>query len=193
MGKDANVYLANQASLGGYSGTSNNVVQWLSNAALQGGLWGSPTYWNGNVYFGGVYVGSAPITSFSFDTVSTAMLSTSPTSVTGHSFQYQGPTSPVSSAGTSNGILWALENSQWCTAESGGCGPTVLHAFDVTNLSTEFWNSSQNAGDGAGNAVKLTVPTVANGKVYVGTRGNDTGSGGTSIPGELDVYGLKPN
>jgi hypothetical protein len=34
---------------------------------------------------------------------------------------------------------------------------------------------------------------VANGKVYVGTRGNDTGAGTSSTLGELDVYGLKPN
>jgi hypothetical protein len=36
---------------------------------------------------------------------------------------------------------------------------------------------------------------VANGKVYIGTRGNNKGglSGSTTIPGELDVYGLKPN
>ena len=134
-----------------------------------------------------------PIRAFSFDTVSTAMLSTSPTSVTSEIFGYPGPTTPVSANGTSNGIAWALDNLLFCTDESTGCGPAILHAYDATNLATEFWNSSQNPADTAGNAVKFTVPTVVNGKVYIGTRGNDAGSGGTSIPGELDVYGLKPN
>jgi hypothetical protein len=197
-GKDGHVYVADQASLGGFNPSSNNVVQWLY-AAVTGGMWGSPTYWNGNVYFGAGdgndgnnhSTRSDPMRVFSFD--STATLSTSPTSVTAEKFAFPGPTPPVSANGTTNGIAWALEDLLYCTDSSSGCGSAILHAYDATNLATEFWNSSQNAADAAGNAVKFTVPTVVNGKVYVGTRGNDSGSGGTSIPGELDVYGLKPD
>jgi len=95
----------------------------------------------------------------------------------------------------SNGIVWVLDSSQYCTPQSPGCGPTVLHAYSATSLSNELWNSTEGSGNAAGNAVKFTVPTVANGKVYIGTRGNNTGGADntTSIPGELDVYGLVPN
>jgi len=92
-----------------------------------------------------------------------------------------------------NGIAWAIDPNPYCTAQSSSCGPAVLYAMDAGRLSTELWNSSQVAADQAGNAVKFTPPTVANGRVYIGTRGNDTGGGTSTILGELDVYGLKPN
>jgi outer membrane protein assembly factor BamB len=68
----------------------------------------------------------------------------------------------------------------------------VLHAYDAATL-RELWNSSMRREDAAGNAVKFTVPTIAAGRVYVGTRGNNTGDvyGSTSVSGELDVYGLR--
>jgi hypothetical protein len=95
------------------------------------------------------------------------------------SFAFPGSTPSVSAAGAQNGIVWALDTSQYCTSQSPGCGPAVLYAYDATNIATELWDSSKVAGDAAGFAVKFAVPTIANGKVFVGTRGNNTGVGTT--------------
>ncbi|HTT36130.1 MAG TPA: hypothetical protein VMH32_00525 [Burkholderiales bacterium] len=80
-----------------------------------------------------------------------------------------------------------MDNGQYCGSEPPGCHPAVLYAYHATDLRTELWDSSQAVGnrDQAGHAVKFTVPTVANGRVYVGTRRD-----GSTVLGELDVYGL---
>ena len=75
--------------------------------------------------------------------------------------RFSGHRSGVSANGTSAAIVWAHENSN----------PAVLHAYDAANLQHELYNSNQAAGNrdhfGAGN--KFITPTIADGKVFVGT------------------------
>jgi hypothetical protein len=185
-GKDGYLYLLNRDAMGGL-GDSN---------AWQRFNFGNPIYstgsfWNNTFYMAGV---NGHLQAFSFNT-STGKFNTSNVSQSLAQYGFPGSTPSVSSSGTTNGIVWALDNANYCTNLSSGCGPAVLHAYDGTNLARELWNSTQGTGNAAGNAVKFTVPTVANGKVYVGTRGNNTGgsNSSTTVPGELDVYGLLPN
>jgi hypothetical protein len=101
------------------------------------------------------------------------LLPTSPSSQTTKMFGYPGASPAVSASGTSNGIVWVLDNSKFLGGDRVGAvntaGPAVLHAYRADDLSVELYNSSQ-AGtrDTAGTAIKFTVPTVANGHVYVG-------------------------
>jgi len=190
-GKEGNFFLLDRDSLGGYGANFNpvdsNAVQKFSEG---NGIFSTAAFFNNALYIAGV---GGHLKSFAFNTPTIGQFNPAQTSQSAGTFGFPGATPSVSARGTTNGIVWAMNNNTYCTQQSSSCGPTVLHAYDATNLATELWNSSQSAGDAAGNAVKFTVPTVANGKVYIGTRGNDTGNGGTSIPGEIDIYGLKPN
>ena len=64
----------------------------------------------------------------------------------------------ISSDGTANGVLWALDR-----------GTGQLRAYDAANLGSELYTSAQLAGDQLGSVMKYTVPVVANGDVFVGT------------------------
>ena len=92
-------------------------------------------------------------------------------------------------------LFWARMGSSnaWeQNVSSDGGAPLPPHHSWATNIGTELWNSTQGTGNAAGFAVKFTVPTVANGKIYLGTRGNDNSNGSGTVFGELDVYGLLP-
>jgi hypothetical protein len=173
-GKSGTLYLLNRDNMGGYSTTTNNVVQSLSLGTAE--IVATAALWNKSLY---IAASSSPLNQFSFNTA-TGLFVTTPR-VSSNSFGGKGATPLVSaSSGSANGIVWALDSSAYGTPCCSN-GPAVLHAYDATNVGTELWNSTQGTGNAAGNAVKFTVPTVANGKVYVGTRS------------ELSVYGLLPN
>jgi hypothetical protein len=156
-----------------------------------GAIYGSGAFWNNFFYISGE---SGPLNQFLLSPAASPPVSLNPVWSSPTRFGEGGGTASISAAGNSNGIAWALANDNYCTQSSPGCGAAVLYAYDATNVSTLLWNSGSAAGDQAGNAVKFTIPTIANGKVFIGTRGNNTtgSQNSTSIPGELDIYGLKP-
>jgi hypothetical protein len=181
-GKDQSLYVLNRDLLGGLGDT--NAVQKI---AFGFSIFTTGAYWNNNYYLVGSH---GPIKAYQLNaSVPTFTLASS----SANTYGFPGSTPSVSAAGTTGGVVWTLDNGAYCTKQSKACGPAVLHAHDATNVATELWNSSMASGDVAGNAIKFTVPTVANGKVYIGTRGNNIGGvlGSTSVSGELDVYGLK--
>jgi hypothetical protein len=182
-GKDGSIYVLNRDLLGGYDDV--HAVQKIVNTGSQ--IFATGAFWNNTFYLGEF---TAPLKSYQL-TPSIPQFNLA--SSTSHQFAFPGSTPSVSAAGAQSGIVWALDTSQYCTSQSPGCGATVLYAYDATNVATELWNSSKVPADAAGFAVKFAVPTIANGKVYVGTRGNNRGVlGANSVAGELDIYGLKP-
>ncbi len=182
-GKDGNLYVLNRDAMGGYG--DGNAVQKFSIGAS---IFATGALWNNYFYIG---TPGGPVSAYHLNTA-TALFSTAPAMSGPSNINFPGSTPSISARGSSNGIVWALDNSRYCTRKAPSCGAAVLHAYDASNLN-ELWNSSASGGaDVPGFAVKFTVPTVANGKVYVGTRGGDTGSTYGSTSGELDVYGLAP-
>jgi hypothetical protein len=180
-GKDGTLYVLNRDLLGGFGDSA--AVQTIP---LGHSMFSTAAMWNGYLFAAG---SGGPLSSYLLN-ASTAQFTLASSS--SHTYGFPGSTTSVSAAGGQNGLVWALDTHSYCTHQSSSCGPTVLHAYDASNLSTELWNSSMIAADEAGNAVKFSVPTVANGRVYVATRGNNAGGAdnSTSTPGELEIYGL---
>ena len=154
-GKDGNLYVVNRDTMGKFNASANNIWQQLS-GVLGGGIWSTPAYYNGTLYYG---PNGGALLAF---TVSGARISSSPSSMSPGTFAYPGTAPAISANGSTAGIVWAHENSN----------PAVLHAYDAGNLSHELYNSNQAANGrdhfGAGN--KFITPTIANGKVFVGTQ-----------------------
>jgi outer membrane protein assembly factor BamB len=153
-GKDGSIYLVDRDNMGKFDSAKNNIWQQLD-GQLGGPIFSSPAYYNGNLYYGAI---GAPLEAFG---IAAAKLSATPTSRSATSFVTRGTSPAVSANGMTNAIVWAHENT----------APAVLHAYDATNLAHELYNSNQATGarDQFGTGNKFITPTIAGGKVFVGT------------------------
>lgn len=168
-GKEGVIFLLNRNDMGHFNAKGDTqIVEEIANAFAGHSLYSTPSYWQGNLYFWGA---NDVLRVFQ---MSKGLIVPTPIATSAVTLNSPGATPVISANQSTNGIVWALDTSQPLT------GPAVLHALNA-ETAAEIYNSGQ-AGtrDQAGNAVKFTVPTVANGKVYVGTAA------------ELDVYGLLP-
>jgi hypothetical protein len=161
-GKEGTLYLVDRDDLGQYNTGTNNAVQTFPGITTS--IKTTAAYWNGSVYLSGQ---KDNVKMFALN----GGLLTGPTSSSTAFFMDRGPSLSVSANGNSNGIVWALDHDFM-----------ILYALDATNLIHELYDSTQalKLRDKLAPTSRFTTPTVANGKVYIG-----------SISG-LSVYGLLP-
>jgi hypothetical protein len=139
--------------------------------ALPGGVYAAPAYWNGHVF---ILASNDVLKDFTFDN---GALSDTPAASGQQKFANPGAGPVVSANGTRNAIVWLIETKVWNDYNSSKV--SILHAYDAANVSRELYNTEQNsARDRGGPTVRFAISTVANGRVYVGAKG------------QVDVYGL---
>jgi hypothetical protein len=187
-GKEGVVYLVNRDNMGQFNVNGDNVVQEISTNLGQ--IYSVPVYWNGMVY----YIGTNGHTLQAYS-LSNGLLSTSPVAQSVAMSDRGLPS--LSANGTTNGIIWLLRGPSYLAP--------LLTAFNTANLAITY-SSNQATGnrDTLGSVAHFATPTIANGKVYVGTTtqltvyglmatlkaiggSGQTGAVGTTLPTALSV------
>ncbi len=179
--KESKIFLVDRDNMGRYtSGGPDKLVQTLQvnnlGNCITCGLFTTPSVWGGHLYVGAI---NDFLKSYS---VANATISSTPTSQSPETYGYPGTNPVISAAGANGAVVWTVDTTANGTATGGSmpAGPAILRAYDANDLSIRLWSSNASGADAAGLAVKHVVPTIADGKVYVGCQA------------ELTVYGLRP-
>ncbi|MDB6122654.1 MAG: hypothetical protein JWQ71_1647 [Pedosphaera sp.] len=157
-GKEGKIYLINrdQMTAGNHhynsTGTVDYVLQTITGQIK--GSFDTPAYFNGRVYYAAT---GDKLKAFALNN---GLLVTTPVSVGPRTFGFPGSTPSVTANGTNGGIIWTVQMGT----------PAILAAYDPVNLTTELYNSTNAPGnrDQLPTGTKFAVPTIANGKVYIG-------------------------
>jgi hypothetical protein len=173
-GKQGRIYLLDRDNLGKFTPNGpDNVVQIVDTQIA--GVWGSPAFLptgpnSGLIFYhgSGDALKSIPIVA--------GVLQPQNVKSSGLAWGFPGAQPSVSANNGANAIIWELQLNTYADTTSHA----ILRAWNATTL-TALYNSTQ-AGqrDQLTSPVKFTVPTVADGRVLVGSNG------------EFSVFGLFP-
>jgi hypothetical protein len=173
-GKDFNVYVVDTTCMGHLQGSSGCTLQTFVTSVA--GFDGDSGSYGGMLMNNRLYLPTTNgfLYGFAFNGTTfntTPMLS-------GQTYAWPGAAQiSGSSNGSANGIVWIVSPD----SESGETIATgTVRALDPVSL-VEIWNSGTVAGDSLGNIAKFNAPTVANGRLYIGT-----------VDGQVSVYGAVP-
>jgi len=181
--KQGHFWLIDRDAMSRFNASSDNTIQYLKlpNLGKCGDecMFSTPAYWNGTIYMA---VNGGPVMAIPLQSglVPASGGIVTPSSASAEVYSWFAPTPSISALNSANAIVWVLDTHANGTSNGIGSGPSILRAYDATNLGHTLYSSSAIAGDAAGGATKFQAPVVANGKVYVA--GN----------GALTVYGLLP-
>lgn len=165
-GKGATLYALDRDKMGGFHAGNDSQAVW--SIPLAGSVLGAPAYWNGHLF---VAAGGDALKEFLVTGAGLRLVAQSE-----EKFDDRAGIPTVSSNGPRNGVLWLLTSKHWNEPDKR---PAVLYAYDASNVGRELYNSEQNSSrDRAGIALRFNMPMIANGRVYIG------------VKGEVDVYGL---
>lgn len=167
-GKAGALYVVDPAHMGGLQDRSDPNAEKIQ---LSDGIYSAPAYWSGHLYY---YASGDALKEF---VVENGRLSALPSHRSLGKSPFSGGTPTVSASGNANGVVWVVESRAW----NRGDTRAVLRAYDALNVGRQLYSSDQNsARDEAGEAVRFTIPSVANGRVYFG------------VKDAVEVYGLLP-
>jgi hypothetical protein len=177
--KYGQLYLVNGDSMGGLNSSNGPSPQTFTGAVIGGmfnfALWSQPEVSYVYVQGEGDVVKSYALTNGAYDTT--------PASAGSSEVDQARVGMTISANRSRNGILWETTGDF-----NEPSVPGTLHAFDASNLAVELWNSDLNSGqDSLGGLAKFSNPTVANGRVYVGTT-----SGGVVVYGLACSGSIRP-
>ena len=138
--KEGRAYLLNQNDLGKFhAGSDSQILSSVlfnpaacgqagfnANAPLR--VYGSPAYWNGNIYFGSAF---GPLRQYNITTGKLVQKAVSAHLYPGNGQTGRGPLTMVSANGTTDAIVW--------TAENDLNGKGWLRAYDATDVANQIY------------------------------------------------------
>lgn len=191
-GKQGFVYLLDRDDMGMFHQTYDQDIEEFSlipgeeTSQVKDVLFSSPAYWNNTVYFApdASPVLAYPLSNGSLGTpIATAQ-------------KYTGAHSPsISANGNNNGILWNITG--------------YLYAFNAVNLQMLYSTSQVKTRDALPPIGHFVTPTIANGRVYIGTQnslvayglfqeinitsgGTQTATVGTALAAPIQIHVVDP-